>query len=49
MKYTLYDKNTNQIINIIEWDGESQYDPSPYGIRPWQEGDAMPIVDDSND
>jgi hypothetical protein len=44
MNYTVIDPNTNIIVNIIVYDGFSEYDPSPFVIRPFKEGDAIGSV-----
>lgn len=40
-KYTLLDPATNVVVNIIVWDGETPYDPSPLIIRPFKETDVI--------
>lgn len=42
MKWTIIEKSTSHIINIVNWDGNGTYDlPETHEMRQWQEGDVI--------
>ena len=46
-RYVLIDPKTDQIVNVIEFDEGSNYDPSPLIMRPEKDGDTFnggPVV-----